>query len=91
MDGFYCYLGRDCNAYGTMKEGKLHGFNVIESEESTVYGRFQDNQLHGTEVFRYPQLIEIIEYSRGELIAVKKSEEFSRELFLNILGKQFPD
>lgn len=57
-----------------MKAGRLSGFNVIESPQSTLYGRFQDNLLHGNIVVRYPELVEVVEYCRGELIAVKKSE-----------------
>ena len=43
-----------------MKEGRLTGFNVIESVRSTVYGRFVDNLLHGMVVFRYPELVEVV-------------------------------
>lgn len=60
VEGLYCYLGSECNAYGTMKEGRLTGFNVIESVRSTVYGRFVDNLLHGMVVFRYPELVEVV-------------------------------
>ena len=91
VEGLYCYIGNECNAYGSMKAGKLNGFNVIELEQSTVYGRFLDNLLHGMAVFRNPELVEIVEYCRGDVIAIKKSEEFTRSLFLNIIGRLFPD
>jgi hypothetical protein len=73
VDGPFAYIGNDSNAYGSMKAGKLSGFNVIESEKLVVYGHFANNLLHGTAILRNTERVDLVQYSRGMIIYTKKS------------------